>query len=108
MEKLGYLLSEAPVLFFVVWFATRLFQFRRRRKNQPAFAETDRRLLFAGAIARPNPLAFYLKLALAALVATAASVVEFVILAPLGATIITGALILTSATIVHKLLPLDA
>jgi hypothetical protein len=51
-------------------------------------------------------LGFYLKLALAALVATAASVLELVILAPLGATIVTGALILTSATIVHKLLPL--
>jgi hypothetical protein len=107
MEKLGYLLSEAPVLFFVVWFATRLFQFRRRRKNRPAFVETDRRLLFAGAKARPSPPVFYFKLALAALVATAASVVEFVILAPLGATIMTGTLILTSAAIVHKLLSLD-
>jgi hypothetical protein len=94
------------VLFFVVWFATRLFQFRRRRKNRPAFVETDRRLLFAGAKARPSPM-FYLKLAVAALVATTASVVEFVILAPLGATIMTGTLILTSAAIVHKLLPLD-
>ena len=107
MEKLGYLLSEAPVLVFVVWFATRLFQFRRRRKNQPTFAETDRRLLFASPKVRPNPVMFYLKLALAAFAATAASVVEFVILAPLGATLITGALILTSATIVHKVLSFD-
>jgi hypothetical protein len=107
MEKLGYLLSEAPVLIFVVWFATRLFQFRRRRKNQPSFAEPDRKLLFAGATVRPSPVAFYLKLSLAAVVATAASVIEFIILAPLGATIITGALILTSATIVHKVLSLD-
>ena len=92
MEKLGYLLSEAPVLVFVVWFATRLFQFRRRRKNRRS---------------RTNPVMFYLKLALAALAATAASIVEFVVLAPLGATLITGALILTSATIVHKLLSFD-
>jgi hypothetical protein len=107
MEKFGYLLSEAPVLIFVIWFATRLFQFRRRRKNQPAFAEPDRRLLFAGANVRPNPPAFYFKLSLAAVVAAAASVVEFIVLAPLGATIVTGALILTSATIVHKVLSLD-
>jgi len=36
---------------------------------------------------------FYLKLALAALPRRQPSVVEFVILAPLGATLITGALI---------------
>jgi hypothetical protein len=107
MEKFGYLLSEAPVLIFVIWFTVRFVQFRRRRNNQPVFSEVDRRTLFGSSRHHPNTLKFYLKLGLAILAVIAVGAIEFIALAPLGAAIITGALILTSAMIVHKLLSLD-
>lgn len=107
MEKLGYLLSEAPVLIFVVWFAVRLIQFRRRRKKQPTFSENDRRLLFGNPRTRPTTLTIYLKFALAIIAVTAVGILEFIALAPVGAAILTGALLLTSAVIVHQLLPID-
>src|SRR5258707_13137603 len=107
MEKMGYILSEAPVLLFVIWFTIRLIQFRRRRKKQPIFSETDRWLLFGNPKRRSETIKFYLKLSLATVVAAAVTVIEFITLAPLGAAIITGVLLLTSAMILHQLLPLD-
>ncbi len=107
MEKLGYLLSEVPVLIFVMWFTVRFVQFRRWRNNQPLFSEFDRRTLFGRPKNHRGTLKFYLKLALAALAVSAVGVLEFIALAPFGAAIMTVALILTSAMIVHRLLALD-
>ena len=107
MEKMGYILSEAPVLFFVIWFTIRLIQFRRRRKRQPIFSETDRWLLFGNPKRRSETIRFYLKLSLAIVAAAAVAILEIITLAPLGAAIITGALLLTSGMILHQLLPLD-
>ncbi|HVR16811.1 MAG TPA: hypothetical protein VMS25_10675 [Candidatus Limnocylindrales bacterium] len=107
MEKMGYILSEAPVLFFVIWFTVRLIQFRRWRRKQPIFSEIDRSLLFGNPKRRSETITFYLKLSLAIVVAAAVTVIEFITLAPLGAAIITGALLLTSGMILRQLLPLD-
>jgi hypothetical protein len=107
MAKLGYLLSEAPALIFVVWFAIRFFQFRRRQKNQAYFSDSDRQTLFGRRAERPITPGYYLKLSLAILVAASIGALEMVALAPFGAAILTGALLLTSAVIVHLLLPLD-
>ena len=107
MEKMGYILSEVPVLLLVVWFAVRLFQFRRRRNKRPLFSETDRQLLFGGAKNSSTRLRTYLKLFIAVLATVAAASVEMMALAPFGSAILTGALLLTSAAIVHQLLPLD-
>ncbi len=107
MEKMGYILSEAPVLFFVIWFTVRLIQFRRWRRRQPIFSETDRWLLFGNPKRRSETRQFYLKLSLAIVAAAAVVVLEIITLAPLGAAIITCALLLTSAMILRQLLPLD-
>jgi len=104
MEKLGYILSEAPVLFFVIWFAVRLVQFRRYRKNQPLFSEHDQALLFPQAkIDLGSPIR-RVKLARCILLATTATYVEFLVLAPFGAAILSVALVLTTAGIVHGVL----
>src|SRR6266508_922935 len=47
MDRIGYVLSEIPVLFFVIWFAFRLVQYRRYRRNQPIYSDKDRQLLFS-------------------------------------------------------------
>ncbi|HEY1232063.1 MAG TPA: hypothetical protein VGH22_01655 [Candidatus Binatia bacterium] len=104
MDKLGYLLSEIPLLIFIVWFAVRFFQFRRRQKHQPSYSETDRELLFGTPRRRPAKTEIYLRLALAIIAVSTIGVLEFLVLAPLGAAIVTTSLVLTSTAIVHHLL----
>ena len=103
MDKFGCLLSEIPTLIFIVWFAVRFFQFRRRKKNQPSYCETDKQLLFGTPRQRPAKTAVYLRLALAVAAVTTIGVLEILVLAPFGAAIITASLLLTSTAIVHRL-----
>ena len=104
MDKLGYLLSEIPLLIFIVWFAVRFFQYRRRKDHRPSYSETDRELLFGTPRQRPAKTEIYLRLALAIGAVTMIGVLEFLVLAPLGAAIVTTSLVLTSTAIVHHLL----
>jgi hypothetical protein len=104
MDRIGYLLSEIPVFLFVIWFAVRLVQYRRYRNNLPIVTENDRRMLFHRPTDRQGTFRFYSKLALAILAVTAVGYLQFITLAPLGAGILSGTLLLTAATIVHRLL----
>jgi hypothetical protein len=104
MEKLGYILSELPVLFLVIWLAVRLVQYRRYRKNQPIYSERDIDLLFpARKVDLRLPLT-RVRFARCVLLATACTYVEFIILAPFGAAILSTALAITTAGIVHTIL----
>jgi hypothetical protein len=104
LEKLGYILSEAPVLILMVWSAVWIVRWRRSRDNRPWFNQQDQRLLFHAAEYRPNTWAFYPRFILAVLAVAILGFLQLVILAPLGAAIGTGAFILTSAVIVHGVL----
>ena len=90
--------------FLVIWFAVRLVQYRRYRKNQPLFSEHDRALLFPQSkIDLGSPIR-RVKFARCILLATTATYVEFLVLAPFGAAILSVALVLTTAGIVHGIL----
>jgi len=104
LEKLGYILSEAPVLILMVWSAVWIVRWRRSRENRPWFNQQDQRLLFHAAEYRPNTWAFYPRFILAVFAVAILGFIQLVILAPLGAAIGTGAFILTSAVIVHGVL----
>jgi hypothetical protein len=92
----------------MIWFAIRLIQYRRRRKREPVFSDVDRRLLFGSDRRRSESATFYLKFILAIVATTLVGMLEFIALAPLGAALLAGALLLTSATIVRQiLLPLE-
>lgn len=104
MDQLGYIISELPVLVLMIWFAVRLVQLRRARENRPAFTEDDRRILFEAVQNRGRTWRFYSRFALTILAVTALSVVEIIALAPFGAAIVAGALLLTAAAIVQRLL----
>lgn len=104
MDRIGYLLSEIPVFIFVIWFAVRLVQYRRYRNNLPIVTENDRRMLFQRPKKHPGNFRFCLRLAMAILLVTAVGYLQFITLAPLGAAILSGTLLLTSATIVRQLL----
>lgn len=108
MENFGYVLSEAPIFVLIVWFAVKLAQLRRYRRNQPVFSEADHRLLFRQVKPDLSSPVFRLRMARAILAVTAAIYLEILILAPLGAGILAAALIVTSAAIVHQILMLDA
>src|SRR4029434_5462241 len=105
MEKIGYVLSEIPVLFFVIWFAVRLVQVRRHRDNRPIETHGDLRLLHSS---RPriqrNSLEFYVRFALAVLAVVATGLVEIALLAPFGAAIVACSFLLTSTAIVRHFL----
>lgn len=104
MEKLGYIISEAPVLFLVIWFALRLVQYRRYRNKQPLFSDRDRELLFPqNKLDLRSPMV-RVRLARCILLVTAATYVEFLVLAPFGAAILAVSLMLTSAGVVHEVL----
>jgi len=104
MEKFGYFLSEAPILFLVIWLAVRLVHWRRSRENRAAFNEVDRRVLFHAAQYRPDTWQFYPRFALAVFAVAALGSLQIFVLAPLGAAIVTTAFILTSAAIVYGVL----
>lgn len=104
MDKLGYIISEAPVFFLVIWFAVRLVKYRRQRNKQPLFSERDEALLFPrNKIDLRSPM-LRVRFARCILLATAATYVEFLMLAPLGAAILCITLVLTTAGIVHGIL----
>jgi hypothetical protein len=104
MDKLGYLISEAPVFFLVIWFAVRFVQYRRRRNNQPLFSERDTALLFPQNKIDLRSPALRVRFARCILLATAATYLEFLMLAPFGAAILCITLVLTTAGIVHGIL----
>src|SRR6266540_917397 len=104
MDRIGYVLSEIPVLFFVIWFA---FRYRRYRRNQPIYSDKDRQLLFSRTKTTLEPPVFRLGLARAILAATAATYLEILTLAPFGAAILSTALVLTNAAIVRWFLVFD-
>ena len=107
MEKLGYILSEAPVFFFIMWLGIRLVHIRRYRNNRPIVTEHDWRMLYDRAkLSLVSPL-MRLKLARSILAATAAIYVEFLVLAPFGAGILSATILLTTASIVQRILLTD-
>jgi hypothetical protein len=108
VENLGYVLSEVPLFFLVIWFAITVVRYRRYRKNQPVFSEKDRQLFLARAPVRLDSPEYRLRLVRAILAATASTCVLFVVLAPFGAAIITAALILSGAAIVRWMLMIDS
>jgi len=107
MEKLGYIISEAPVFFFIMWLGIRLVHIRRYRNNRPLTTERDWRMLYDSAkLSLVSPI-MRLKLARSILAATAAIYVEFLILAPFGAGILSAAVLLTAASIVQRIVLTD-
>jgi len=107
MEKLGYIISEAPVFFFIMWLGIRLVHIRRYRNNRALTTERDWRMLYDSAkLSLVSPI-MRLKLARSILAATAAIYVEFLILAPFGAGILSAAVLLTAASIVQRIVLTD-
>jgi hypothetical protein len=101
VEKLGYALSELPVLILMIWLAVKIVRWCRVRDGRPPFDEADRRIVSRAARYRPDNWEFYPRFCLAVLAVAAVGALQIVVLAPFGAAIVTGAVVLTSTAIVH-------
>ena len=101
MENFGYVLSEAPFLVLIIWSAVKLVRWRRFRDNRPGFSDQDQQILFHAARYRPDRWEFYPRFVLAVLTVTTLGSLQMIALAPLGAAILAGTFLLTSAAVVH-------
>ena len=101
MEKLGYLISELPILILMISIAVKFVHWRRAREGRPLSNEADRRFLSRAASYSPVSWQFYPRFVLAVLAVAIVGALQIIILAPLGAAIVTGAFILSSAAIVY-------
>jgi hypothetical protein len=107
MEDLGYILSEAPLFVLIVWSTVKVIRWRRSRENRPGFSDNDKHVLFHAAQHAPQRRQFYLRFFLTVLAATALGLLLMVVLAPFGAAILAGVLVLTSAAVVHQIMLSD-
>ena len=101
MEKLGYLISELPALILMIWLAVKIVHWRRAREGRPRSNETDRNFLSRSAPYGPVDWRFYPRFVLAVLAVAIIGALQIIVLAPLGAAIVTAAVLLTSAAIVY-------
>ena len=101
MENFGYILTEAPFLILIVWAAVKLVRWRRFRENRPWFSDKDQQMLFHAARYGPDRWEFYPRFVLAVLAVTTLGSLQIVALAPLGAAVLAGTFLLTSAAVVH-------
>ena len=104
MERIGYILSETPTYFLLIWFTVRFVQFRRWRRNQPIVSNEDRRLLHSRPRIDTRSLEFWIRFFVAVLAVATIGFLEIVVLGPLGAAILSGALLLTTVGLVRRIL----
>jgi hypothetical protein len=104
MEDFGYILSEAPFFILIVWSTFKLVRWRRFRENRPGFSDHDHHMFFHAAQYGPDHWQFYPRFVLAVLAVTTLGSLQIIALAPLGAAILAGAFVLTSAAIVYEVI----
>ena len=102
MDRMGYILAEAFTLLTIVSFTKGFLYLRRGREPRRFLSRADREIFF-----RPlrlparasNRFFRYLIICIATVIAAG---VETIVLAPFGAAILTGALVVTSTAIVQR------
>jgi hypothetical protein len=104
MEDFGYVLAEAPFLVLIVWSTVKLVRWRRSRENRPGFSANDRHMLFHAAQYGLDNWQFYPRFVLAVFAVTTLGSLQIIVLAPVGAAILAGVLVLTSSVVVHGLM----
>jgi hypothetical protein len=103
IEKFGYVLWEGIILPIVIFGGIGLLVLRRKSRGKPAFTNQDYELFFGASKIKMSKPKEVLTLGLAVILCLIIGGLEFIVLAPLGATLLTSALVLTSLAIVYKL-----
>ena len=101
LDRMGYILAEAFTLLVVISFTKGILCLRRGRDQRRFLSHGDREVFFQPIkLTVSAPMRFFRYAVIFTLVVTI-GVIEIVILAPFGAAILTGALLVTCAAIVH-------
>jgi len=98
---MGYILSELFMLLLVIAMAKWILLLRRALRAQPLITDNDRRLLKEPIRVTGSAPVRYLRYALAFTLVVIFGALELAIVSQFGATILTGALLLTSAAVVR-------
>jgi hypothetical protein len=104
MENIGFILWEGITLLVVILGGIGLLVLRRKASGRPAFTNGDRQLFFGQSRAKKAPHRLLANFSMAVLLCLSTALLEFLILAPLGAGLLTVVLLLTSLGIVNKTL----
>jgi hypothetical protein len=98
---MGYILSELFMLLLVIAMTKWILLFRRALRARPLITENDRRLLIEPIRITGSAPVRYLRYALAFTLVVTFGAIEIAIVSQFGATILTGTLVLSSATVVR-------
>ncbi len=101
ISKMGYILSELFTLAQVVALAEGILRFKRGIGLRRLFTDSDRRKLKEPIRITASAPVRYLRYALVFALILTLGAIEIAIVSQFGATILTGALLLTSAAIVR-------
>jgi hypothetical protein len=104
LEKTGFVLWEGITLLMVIFGGIGMVALRRRASGRPAFTYEDRQLFFGRSKVGVPTHRLLLNFGVAILLCFFSAVLEVLILAPVGAGLLTVVLLLTSLGIVNKLL----
>jgi hypothetical protein len=104
LAKLGYLLWEALILICLMLATMGWLVLRRKLSGRPAFSKDDRTLLFNTPPAGVPVRQLCLRFAVAVVLFSGVGALVIFVFAPLGAAILSLALLLSCAAIVNKTL----
>jgi hypothetical protein len=103
-DKLGFVLWEGLTLLTVIFGGIGLMVLRRKFSGRPAFTNQDRQLFFGRSQVRLTRARLLLNFSIAVLSCLLIGVLEVLTFARFGTGVLTVVLVLTSLTIVRKLL----
>ena len=102
LDRMGYILAEGFTLLTLISFTKGILRLRRGRRAGRFLSRADREFFFRPIkLTASAPVRFF-RYGLIFLAVAILGAIEIIILAPLGAAIVTSILLLTCATIVHR------
>jgi len=102
-DKVGFVLWEGITLLIVIFGGIGLLVLLRKSRGKPGFTTQDHQLFFGDSKTKMSKPKAVLTLGLAVILCLVIGVLEFILLAPLGAGVLTPVLVLTCLAIVYKL-----
>jgi hypothetical protein len=104
LDRMGYILAEGFTLLVIVSFTKGILYLRRRPDRRRFLSRADRELLFRPLRLPPSAPERFCRYVMTFVLTVIAATAEMILIAPLGAAILTGALLVTSTAIVQRCL----
>jgi len=102
LDRMGYILAEAFTLLVVISFTKAILRLRRGCDQRRFLSQRDREVFFQPIKLTAGAPMRFLRYAVIFTLVTTIGAVEIIILSPFGATIVSGALLVTCTAIVHR------